>query len=315
MDQNIIDYLSLKIEESILPLIDCDYVFLDLPYHPNVGDTLIAMAAKLLLSRSGHRCLYYSSEFTFDHRDISEETLIIFNGGGNFGDLWRNYSVFRNMVLKKYPKNHYLIMPQSVYYQDTNNLCNDIQLYSSLGSRITICARDEKSYVFLKTHFTNNTILLVPDLAFYTEKSFFVSQTGNNRILFLKRNDSEFISHSKYDIVPEKAEIHDWPTLEKYWWIQNKYTRIKKLTHKDWYPNFLLHFEDRIWQKYILPYNLRSGIRFVNQYDIIYTTRLHVAILGALLDKKVYFFDNSYGKNSSLYNTWLKDCPNIELID
>ena len=87
------------------------------------------------------------------------------------------------------------------------------------------------------------------------------------------------------------------------------------MTHKDWYPNFLLHFEDRIWQKYILPYNLRSGIRFVNQYDIIYTTRLHVAILGALLDKKVYFFDNSYGKNSSLYNTWLKDCPNIELID
>ena len=65
---------------------------------------------------------------------------------------------------------------------------------------------------------------------------------------------------------------------------------------------------------YIVNLYIRKGIHFVNGYDIVYTTRLHVAILSVLLNKQVYFFDNSYGKNSALYNTWLLEFPNIKLV-
>ena len=41
-----INVLRQILEERLLPLVDRDYVFLDLPYHPNVGDTLIAFAAR-----------------------------------------------------------------------------------------------------------------------------------------------------------------------------------------------------------------------------------------------------------------------------
>lgn len=71
---------------------------------------------------------------------------------------------------------------------------------------------------------------------------------------------------------------------------------------------------DAYWQHYLLNYTIKSGIDFINSYDEIYTTRLHVAIIGVLLNKKVHIFDNSYGKNSALYNTWLKDLPSIELL-
>ena len=56
-----IDVLCQLLEDRLLPLIDRDYVFLDLPYHPNVGDTLIAFAAKRLLKKSPFKCRYWSS--------------------------------------------------------------------------------------------------------------------------------------------------------------------------------------------------------------------------------------------------------------
>lgn len=71
-----IDVLRKKLEEHLLPLIDRDYVFLDLPYHPNVGDSLIAAAAKIILKKAPYRCLYCSSGSTFDNRKIFPETLI-----------------------------------------------------------------------------------------------------------------------------------------------------------------------------------------------------------------------------------------------
>lgn len=309
-----IEELRIMIEKSILPLIDRDYVFLDFPYHPNVGDSLIAYAAESLLKKSSHHCLYRSSEYTFDDRIIPSDVLIIFNGGGNFGDLWKNYTVFRNRIIKKYPNNKFLILPQSVCYREENNLLSDIDVYSKCGKSITICARDNSSYNLLKRNFVNNNVILVPDMAFYTDPVYLAPNPKTGRVLFLNRKDVEFLESSNYTIIPENSEVHDWPTIERFWWIQNKYVAFKRYTLKKWYPRCFLHIEDFLWQKMILPYYLHNGISFVNKYDTIYSTRLHVAILGVLLNKNVYFFNNSYGKNFALYDTWLRDFSNVKCV-
>lgn len=315
MNEEKIDVLRHLIEERLRPLVNSDYVFIDLPYHPNVGDALIAFAAEKFLKNTPYRCLYRSSGYTFDDRAITPKTLIIFNGGGNFGDLWESYTIFRNKIILRYPENHYLIFPQSVCYNDAKKIEEDVRVYATCGRRMTICARDKDSYDFLKSNFTQNNILLVPDMAFYTDDCLLKPKSGNGRILFLKRQDKEFAQNHQYDIVPDNAEIHDWPTMERFMHWHWKYLHFKQVTREcRWYPKLFLHIEDFIWQRIILPYYLRCGISFVNQYDIVYSTRLHVAILGVLLGKQVYFFDNSYGKNSSLFNTWLKGFPNIQLV-
>ena len=306
--------LKKTIEERLLPLVDRDYVFLDLPYHPNIGDSLIATAAIKLLKKVPYHCLYCSSGYTFDKRKISSDTLIIFNGGGNFGDLWRSYSVFRNMVINDHPENYFLILPQSVFYNNLKNLEEDVRVYSVCGKRMTICARDKDSFDFLKKNFVENNIILVPDLAFYTDKGLLKQKSGMGRELFLKREDKEVVPNSQYAIVPKAAEIHDWPTMERLLWVYREYLRVKRITNKMWYPIFFLHVEDIIKKKILLPYFLRNGIKFVNRYDVVYSTRLHVAILAVLLNKQVFFFDNSYHKNLSLYNTWLRDFPNIKFV-
>lgn len=52
------------------------------------------------------------------------------------------------------------------------------------------------------------------------------------------------------------------------------------------------------------PLTIQYGVDFINRYDVIYATRLHAAILGYLLGKEVHVIDNSYGKISSLFDTW-----------
>lgn len=311
-----IKQLRTLIDCALKPYINSDYVFLDLPYHSNVGDTLIAMAAKNYLSQFSHKCLYSSSEFTFDDRTITPSTLIIFNGGGNFGDLWQNYSVFRNKVIKKYPNNNFLILPQSVSYNNRCNLDKDIKLFSACPN-ITICARDRQSYEFLKNNFTLNNVLLVPDMAFYSNLNYFKPARRTGRTLFLRRDDIEFVDNPKYSIIPKDAEIHDWPTLENkpfLYRILYLFMKINKRESKYIKKSLAWKIEDAYWQKVLHPYNVRSGIAFVNKYDIVYTTRLHVAVISMMLGKKTYFFDNSYHKNSALYNTWLEDVDNISLI-
>lgn len=59
----------------------------------------------------------------------------------------------------------------------------------------------------------------------------------------------------------------------------------------------------------------RRGVEFVSQYKAVYTTRLHVMILSVLLEKPVQFIDNSYGKLSSFYDTWLKNCRGVECYE
>ena len=62
-----------------------------------------------------------------------------------------------------------------------------------------------------------------------------------------------------------------------------------------------------------LPARIRIGVEFISQYNKIVSNRLHGAILSILLGKDVVIVDNSYGKNSQYYNTWLKNIDSISI--
>lgn len=53
---------------------------------------------------------------------------------------------------------------------------------------------------------------------------------------------------------------------------------------------------------------------FLDRYTTVHTDRLHVAILSALLGKRVLLHDNSYGKNSAVYDQSMRGhFPKVEL--
>lgn len=315
--------LRQEIAAQLGGLIDRDYVLLGLPYYRNVGDILIWEGERQFLARQPYRCLNEGFRYR-DTSRINQDTLIILQGGGNFGDVWRFIQDERLAIVQTYSRNPILITPVTCWYGDPNQLKHDAATLAQYP-QVTICARDTRSLALLRTHFANR-ILLVPDMAFSIDPATLKRHASHavHETLFLKRTDKELASQSPaLPLSIADADVRDWPCMEQeptYWM---RYLRLCShatalgllklrsgwrlsrtvLGLSDWY------YHTRCRSEYI-----RNGVQFVSRYRTIYTTRLHVGILAVLLDKPVTILDNSYGKNASFLETWLTDTEGVELL-
>lgn len=311
----LIEELCGKIEKRILPLITSDYVLWGLPYYENPGDTLIWEGTLELLKLSKHKCLGTCGWKDYKPVSLKADTVILIIGGGFFGDIWRQ--AWENVInsITCYPNNPIIILPQSIYYNDISIAMHDATRLAKL-KKLTICARDMHSYNFAQDVFLNN-ILLVPDLAFHINvnklSKYIVPET--DRLLYLKRIDKES-PNTITNIQGEKIDESDWPSIVGL--KSTAHSRLKGLVRrvKMYAP---IGMQDRLL-KFIYKYGIRNvvirdSVRFISHYNTIYTTRLHVMILAFLLGKRIYILDNSYGKVSDCYNTWLSRYENIKIYE
>jgi len=311
-----ISKLRQSINQQLLPLIDSNYFYLELPYYENIGDTLIWEGTRIFLKRLKHKCLYSASCTTFYNHKISNNTTILLQGGGNFGDLWEEHHSFRKKIIELYPNNKVIIFPQTVWYENQENIKAD-EIFFAKYPNVTMCARDKISFKFMQEHFSKNKVLLVPDMAFFIDFDKFgkFNTTKTERTLYAKRIDKELKNDTWPSFIPPNADVHDWPTFE---YKAPKYARADYIIG---WLNFFANIKgikpinrliDLIRTHFYRPQYIKDSVKFINQYDTIYSTRLHIAIASAMMGKKVYFMDNSYGKNFSFYDTWLTDLENIE---
>lgn len=116
--------------------------------------------------------------------------------------------------------------------------------------------------------------------------------------------------------------MYDWVTIEngkRLDFFEYLYVKIR---------NFEVHFHhiticrkvlhDGIMQKLLQMLQklyVKKGVQTLEKYTTIVTDRLHGALLGLVLEKKVILLDNSYGKNKTYYDTWLRDNKNISFAD
>lgn len=312
----LVDSLRKKISDTLTPLITHDYVLLDLPYYDNIGDTLIWEGTREFLKTLPYKCLYYASKDSFRYRELPPETIILLSGGGNFGDLYRQHSEFRRIVIESYPRNKVIILPQTIYYECQELIAKDAAFYAKYPN-VTICAREQYSFDLLKKHFSNSCLLL-PDMAFFINLDKYKLGKEEGKTLFLKRIDKEFVQDGHNVEIPKDAEVHDWPTYEQSF---DKAERIEKLFYKLWRLENIFKFSEKSiarlndWKRnyFYRRFYVQLGIDFLSPYTLIYTTRLHVMILGVLLNKKMHLINNSSGKVVNFYNTWLKGNKNIEV--
>lgn len=292
------------IKDVITPLIDNDYYLIDVPFYHNTGDLLIWEGENEFLKTLQYKCLGISSMISFDNSMIkNENAIILLQGGGNFGDLWRGFQDFRLKVIKNFPNNKIIVFPQTVYYHNEDTLIEDARIMGE-HKNLTICARDKFSFDLLKKHFKNN-IISVPDMAFFISQDYInkFRTKEKNRCLYLKRKDKENKTENININSIYPIDITDWPAMQKRDIVQIGFRIIRQFRYNkltNWYLN-------KIYRKY----QIEKGIKFISSYKEIYTTRLHVGILATLLNKEFHFFNNSYGKNKGFYDTWLSDLKGI----
>lgn len=312
------EYLKGIIEKELLPLINGDYVLWDLPYHINMGDTLIWEGELDFLKKTQFSLLNSCSAYTVKYQILNKDVVILLHGGGNFGDIYRSSQNFRNEVIKKYPNNRIIILPQSVHYNNEKNLKEDMEIFQKHND-LFVCVRDSWSYKTLLNFLDEKKLMLLPDMAFCINPSKLVPQISD-KVLFMERIDCEAIENLNvnfdYDFVSDWPSFENENTLTKVLrqdvFLQQVFNKIKYKSGVDIYKNFSKRL-DSFMERDVKPFLLDEAIRFINQYGVIYTTRLHGCILGVLLGKEIHLMDNSYGKNKRFFDEWLENYNNIML--
>lgn len=296
-DNHHISVLCSQICSALTPLVDADYVYLDLPYHANIGDAMIWMGTESWLCSLPFRCLLRASYSTFSFPKLKSEVIILMHGGGNFGDLWRQHQEFRLKVIQHYPNNRIIILPQTVYYSNPKFARHDAAIVRQYPN-IIVCARDQRSFRFLKAFRFAKHVLLLPDMAFCAD----IKPIHNTKeAILIKRTDKEW-NESLADSLPAGIDVCDWCSIDKPDEIIKNLGSIQSPKEIDSYAFNVF-----------LPHLIELGVRQLGSYKTIHTTRLHAAILGILLGKEVVLYDNSYGKNRAFYDTWLCDIPSVKL--
>ena len=301
--------LQLKsiIQDRLTPLITHDYRYLMMCDHQNVGDTLIMKGEFDFLSTiKNARCNEYTTMWSFEkrHPTIPKDDLLIMRGSGSFGDIWPTAPNFWKFVMKNYPENPILFMPQTIHFDDENKLIEMADIINK-HKKITLCVRDKESFDIAQKFFSCDSYL-VPDMAFYMDDNFLCDAHSRNpqRPLLVIRKDKERKPSVLIDNLLKEPDIvvSDWPTFSK----QDLITKIKQklFVHKFYrlYDAFIKH----IYCTYII----KQGVNFLKPFSKIYATRMHAGILALMMGKDVVFIDNSYGKLRKVYETWLSDVRN-----
>lgn len=307
--QELIQSLRNRISDSLDALIDNDYLYLELPYYSNIGDTLIWKGTEDYLCKLPYRCLYRCSFETFEYQEVNPDVIILLQGGGNFGDLYYNHNKFRNRILGLYPNNKIIILPQTVYYKSCNRLIHDVKIMSS-HKNLYICARDTYSYEFLKEFNFCKNILLLPDMAFCISESYLNRHRvpQSDRTLVFKRKDKETSKLSNIEkLAGGESECRDWPLYEDY------DPRLRTLERLMYMEKKYVEANDYAVSIY-MPARVCEGIGFISKYKYVFSNRLHGSILSILLNIDVTLIDNSYGKNAQFYDTWLTNTQGIDVM-
>lgn len=314
MNNQNIKKLKDVIKASLCSLINSDYVLLDVPNHGNIGDNLIWEGELSFLKKEiPYQCLYSANFLNCDESRIGKAGIILFHGGGNWGDLYRECQEFRNKIARKYRNKRIIVFPQTVWYNNESLVEQDCAIFNQHPD-CYICLRDNESYNFLNKYLPAEKLLLLPDMAFYINVP--KRQLGAKK-LYMVRTDHEINRNAIQTI--KGCDISDWPSFSNNRYINMLQVQLmvamRNLSRKIQNLPILGKLVDHEYgfnRRNSRTIYINKGYEFLSQYNTIYTTRLHGMILGVLMGLDVIIVDNKYNKCSNFYNTWLSDFEKIK---
>jgi len=291
--------LRSRILQTIRPLLRTNQAIAltNLPIHWNLGDNFIWLGEKLVFHSLGRSPIETSSEsetnLTLLQTHLWGGTIFV-QGGGNFGDIWRHYTVFMLEVIKKFPNNPVIFLPQSMHYWNATIAIEDAKIFNQ-HSQLLMLMRDMESIEAAKKFFPKVNVKFCPDMAFAIGPLLSNSEPVID-ILWLIRTDKESALNpdqlqeahallSSAGLVHETWDFPIEPNKSPWNW-----TAVGADFTITW-PNR----GDRASAFTQLAVSAFSRARW------IITDRLHATILSLLMGKPHIYLDNNYGKIRKLF--------------
>jgi pyruvyl transferase EpsO len=299
--------LNDEVEKTLSTHIQDGYscALLDFPFFANVGDSAIWLGTRRLLKNLGIKPVYMCDHRLFNEREmrsqITPDTTILLQGGGNFGDLYSPHQTFREQVLLSFPNNRIIFLPQSIHFKDEGNLARARSIING-HKKLTILLRDERSLNIAHREFTVPSYLC-PDMAFALEGSITrCSPVYETFGLIRQDNESAIAEHLSPSI-----EMTDWDCdSDVLWRLSNMLIGGSRWPGTSWRvsPAFRPPVYD-----WFASQRLKHGCRLLSQGKVLITDRLHGHILCLLLGIEHVILDNNTGKLSAFFQTWTAGNP------
>lgn len=282
-------------------IIDSKYVYIDVPLYPNIGDWLIALGAWELLKDLPYRCVGRWRWDDVEPKEIDLKTIVLLQGGGNFGDLYRGATEARNKIISMFPDNKIIILPQTITYLNQNLIKLDVEVCAQ-HKDLHICARDNQSYQILLQYFKKNKIYLLPDTALGLYG--LLPQQLNVEIektLILNRCDKEAL-----ELFIDSGDIREWNDIMSdinfnvVWIPYRLLHKVKKMLNS----TILRRLENKYILNILYPFIKRYIPQYFLRYQLIKTTRLHGYLLALIMHIPVEILDSKYQKIHNYNTTW-----------
>jgi pyruvyl transferase EpsO len=300
-------------------------IYLDYPVHDNVGDLLIHQGADAFLEDYGYNVLGRFSIHDFCRTQQVGEPLVVFkpsvrdldnlikrndcglalHGGGNLGDLWPHFQMFREMLITRYHDIPIVILPQSVHFESSTGRARAAHVFGRHRQLFTF-VRDVESLNFIREH-CGGAGEVMPDMAhqLWGRLAFMPFVTAKPcGTLIQRRRDKERRRESAttpaafdWEDLKSKGDVFALRALRKWQIVDNP------LRH--WVSNYAL------WRPYRDGLVRRAIDRF-RSYERIDTDRLHGLILAALMSRNVRYREGTYGKLRRYAELWLAESDLIE---
>lgn len=276
-------------------------ILIGTPLHGNLGDHAIAIAEKELFKKYIPELQVieitmpdYRSQALEIKKHINKKDIIITSGGGWLGNLWQhNEDTVRNIV-SAYPDNKIVILPQTIYFEDTEEGHREIEISRKIYSshkNLIFCLRDKVSYEFvLNNRFVKKSqnCLYMPDMALALNPMIY---NGNrDEILLCFRTDRE-------KCVP----FRDVRKIKKYLWEKGENTIFTTTVYHKGIS--LEKRQDKLDEKF----------KEFSSAKLIITDRLHGMLFAAITGTPCIAFDNITGKVKGVYE-WIKNLEYIKVV-
>jgi pyruvyl transferase EpsI len=259
------------------------------PIHQNLGDHAISIAEIQFIQKNFPNYPFFEifgdhflAESPFIPSSIKDEDIILITGGGFMGDLWIREENLVREIIKTFPNNPIIILPQTIFFQSEDELNISRDIYKQ-HENLFIFAREPNTLKLLTEKLEFANCKLAPDMVLSLELNYKKGQERNG-VLSCLREDKESIL-----TIENKKEIRR---------ISTKTTSmITKCKNTPKYREMLI----------------KNKLKILSSADLVITDRLHCVLLCILTKTKYICIDNISGKVLGV-TSWIKDYSNINIL-
>ncbi len=287
------------------------------PNNGNLGDVVIAESEYQMLEDNKFSYRIYDAYNS--PNDIDDKPFdLVYGGGGLFVKYW-NYQQVKE-IFEKQNLRKAVILPSSFYE------CDD--LLDVLDERFIVFCREKRSFDYCISKNSRAKFFLTDDMAFSLDLSRYRQNSFDKNLL--KKNLEDISDENLMFLYKELYQIYK--SLFRRVVDELKLKTVEQKGKKVGY--FMRGDEEKsISELYVPAIDLSlfacssctdSGVvrilsklfmQAIDSVEVVVTDRLHVGLVATLLGKKVFLFDNSYGKVSGIFEQSLKFFENVKILN